>query len=387
MNRLRTHRNDLYELRFSPMCKPAGEVANLTQLESHTTRARTLMMWRIAEGIIQWGPREVELLYQATLDSISQAFDVFEYPISRYMLDARADVWEADLAPDCVKQAVESSAATTPDQPPTVSAGEPLLLAGEIAQLNDNSLLAPMQAALQAAELNASPWVAQSGALAYALGAWDVARAQATHVVEGIQRSNAKTVITDGPETAWALIKVYPALDVALPEGIAVKLLSVALDERLNPGRQNLGAVFVHDSRPACLIADRLANHLAILPGHGVLPPAASTSASGVSAQESDFGQGAVYDAPRRLLDAMGAQRIFGTWTRALAKTSGADDGLWLTYPDLAAGLARQRLDYAKGLGTTMLVSDSPLAVSYLACNVQDDDVKVRWLPELLVEG
>ena len=92
---LKTHIDDLYLLRFSAMCKPAGEVANLTQLESQTTRGRTLIMWRVAAGHLTWGPREVELMYQSTLDSISEAFDVFHYPISRYMLDARAEIFEA----------------------------------------------------------------------------------------------------------------------------------------------------------------------------------------------------------------------------------------------------------------------------------------------------
>jgi hypothetical protein len=79
------------------MCKPAAEVANLTQLESHTTRARTMMLWRIAEGLIEWTPCEVALVYESTLDSISEAFDVFHYPVSQYMLAARADIWEAGL--------------------------------------------------------------------------------------------------------------------------------------------------------------------------------------------------------------------------------------------------------------------------------------------------
>ena len=61
--RLESHKQALYELRFSTMCKPATEVANLTQLESHTVRARTLMFWRIAMGYLDWGPREAELTY------------------------------------------------------------------------------------------------------------------------------------------------------------------------------------------------------------------------------------------------------------------------------------------------------------------------------------
>ena len=131
MSRLEVYKKDLYELRFSPMCKPAGEVSNLTMLESHSTRGRVMMMWRVVQGIIPWDTREVELIYQSTLDSISQAFDVFEYPMSDYMLAARADIWEAGLAPECVKQVVD----TNNIPPPDVSMSDTLLLAGEIAQL------------------------------------------------------------------------------------------------------------------------------------------------------------------------------------------------------------------------------------------------------------
>lgn len=371
MARLNAYNQQLYELRFSPMTKPATEVSNLTQLESHTTRARTMMFWRITQGIIHWGQREVELLYQSTLDSISEAFDVFHYPISQIMLAARADVWDAGLAPECVRQAVAWAGSAGPEPDPAPAAST-LLLAGEIAQLPDTALLAPVQAALRAADISAAAWVVPTGALPYALGAWDAARAQARQVVAGIQQSGAQTIIADGPETAWALTKIYPALEIGWPENVTVKLLSAVLDERLTPSLapRHAETVFVHDSRPACLIADEMANNLAVMPGY--------------NEDEAAFGRGAVYEAPRRLLDALGASRVFRTWTRSLAKTSGADDGLWLTYPHLAAGLASQRLDYAERLGATLLVTDSPLAAAFLAKHATGRTLKVKLLAELL---
>ncbi|MEA3338312.1 MAG: hypothetical protein U9R25_20675 [Chloroflexota bacterium] len=368
MSHLQAYKNDLYELRFSPMCKPAAEVANLTQLESHTTRARMMMLWRIAEGLIEWTPREVALVYESTLDSISEAFDVFHYPVSQYMLAARADIWEAGLAPECVRQAVEASLTADFGAPDT---SETLLLAGEIAQLGDDTLLEPMKASAQTCGIEASAWVVATGALAYTLGAWDVASAQAKQIIAGIQASGAEIVIADGPETAWALTKIYPGLGLSLPEGVSVKLLSVALDERYDnqtgPIPEN-GPVLFHDSRPACLLAEEMANHLAIMPGY--------------LEDEAAFGVGAVFEAPRRLLDALPAQRVFGTWTRSLARTSGADDGLWMTYPHLAAGLAAQRLDYADNLGAETIITDSPLAASYLSKHTSGHSVGVKLLAE-----
>jgi hypothetical protein len=363
MSRLEIYEKDLYELRFSPMCKPAGEVANLTMLESHTVRARMMMLWRVATGLTAWGKREVELLYQTTLDSISEAFDIFHYPVSQIMLAARADVWEAGLVPESVARAVEIGSALVTDPPNS----ETVLVAGEIAQLNDERLLAPL---LKAAGPTVAAWVIPTGALAYALGVWEVAEAQAQAVVTGLKAGGAQTVIADGPETAWALTKIYPALGIDWPEEITVKLLSQVLAENDHGPKQAWGKILVHDSRPACLIAEAMANHRAILPGYLEL--------------EADFGQGVVYDAPRHVLDALGAERIFGNWTRSLAKTSGADDGLWLTYPHLAAGLAIQRLDFAERLGADLIVTDSPLAASFLHQHAFERAIRIKLLAEFV---
>jgi hypothetical protein len=117
MSHLEAYQKELFEIRFSPMCKPAGEVANFTQLESHMTRARMMMLWQIVKGQITWTPRRVELVYQSTLDSISEAFDMFHYPISDFMLAARADIWEAGLTPHSVKQVVRKNETFSARQP------------------------------------------------------------------------------------------------------------------------------------------------------------------------------------------------------------------------------------------------------------------------------
>lgn len=374
MSRLEAHKKELYELRFSPMCKPAAEVANLTQLESHTTRARTMMMWRIAEGHLEWGEREVELLYESTLDSISEAFDVFHYPISKYMLDARADAWEAGLAPTIVSNVVESSFTAKVTDPPLASGNKDLLLglAGEIFQCKNRSMLAAFELALQQSGVESAVWEVPTGALAYSLGARNIAKKQAVRVVEGIESSGAKTIVVDGPETAWALAKVYPSLGVDLPEDVSVKSVDAVLNETQATFKRMHGKLFYHDSRAAYLISEDQPSHLVVIPGY--------------REDETAFGGGAVYELPRQLLDKIGVEQVSGTWTRGLAKSCGADDGLWLTHPDLAAGLARQRLDYARQLGAVMLVTDSPLCASHLARSesVQEEDITVRWLPEII---
>lgn len=372
MSRLKQHQQALYELRFSPMTKPANEVAGLTQLESHTTRARTMIFWRVAAGLLQWGPREVEILYESTLDNISKAFDVFAYPIDRYMLDARADVWDAGLAPDNVLQAVAASESWQVDPPPTGLAGGTLLLGGELAAVRRFSplLMGQLEDALSTSGIDAAIWVAPTGAVPYVLGARDTAARQAQQVVTAIRESGATTLIVDGPETAWMLEHIYPELGHPLIETVALRLLSELLVE-CSPSQHEV-PVFVHDSRPAYELATQPANNLAVMPGY--------------QEDEADFGQGSVYDAPRHLVDAAGMYRVSGTWIRGLARTSGADDGLWLTYPKLAAGLARQRLDYAREQGAELIVTDSPLAVAFLTNQREEGDLPVVWLPALLLE-
>ncbi|MCG3211573.1 MAG: hypothetical protein FOGNACKC_05219 [Anaerolineae bacterium] len=370
MSHLQPFTQELYELRFSPQAKPVGEVSNLTQLESHTTRARIIMMWRAAHNMISWDPRSVELIYQSTLDSISEAFEIQHYAVSQYMLAARADIWEAGLAPEVVKKVVAGTEPLVTAAPEKHS--DTLLLAGEVAQLEDDSALEPLEAALRLAGVAATTWNTSTGVLAYVLGAWDVARKRAEHVVGGLKAAGITTVIADGPETAWILTKAYPALGVELPAGMSVKLLSAVLADKLTGTLDDigLGPVMVHDSRPACLIADAWPSNLAVMPGY--------------LANEAEFGKGKVFEAPRRLVDALGGKRLFGTYTRALAKTSGADDGLWQTYPKLAQGLAAQRLDYALHLGAKTIVTDSPLAAAYLKSQLAGRKLKIRLLAELL---
>jgi hypothetical protein len=159
---------------------------------------------------------------------------------------------------------------------------------------------------------------------------------------------------------------------VSIPSDIQINLLSSLLMTFSGPTSRVDGKIMYHDSRTAYLIAEGKPSHLAIMPGY--------------LRDEGAFGRGNVYEAPRRFLDQIGAERVFGTWTRGLAKSCGADDGLWLTYPQLAQGLARQRLDYAKSLGVGQIVTDSPLCADWMAGQATEADPLVSWLPEILLK-
>ncbi len=376
MKSLKEYNSFLVGCRFCPMCKPAGEVSNLTMLESHTTRARAMMLWRIATGIDTWNQRKVEILYQSTLDSISQAWCVNHYPVSEYIVAARSEVFCSGLAPAEVKQAVRS--AQNGYSTHQIVRSSVIFLASEVAEENLPGVYDPAMRVLERIGITAELVPAYTGVVHYALGDLEGAREHADALVNLLKEGNVRTVIADGPQTLWALTKVYPALGVSLPEEMMVTSLSevlvhAALEGDLPvPSGQEGKRVFFHDSRSAALVAESL--------------PLAEVIQPGYRGKEEALGKGKVYDAPRRLVDMMGMKRIYSVWSRSLSKSCGADDGLWMTYPDLAYGLAGQRLDEAKSLGSEVLVTDSVLCASHLSRSRREGDVPVMWLPALMAE-
>ncbi|MCI0621510.1 MAG: hypothetical protein L0387_07555 [Acidobacteria bacterium] len=370
-NLLSSHLDALSGCRFCPMCKPANEVAHLSLLESHSTRARAMMLWRVASGHAQWQRRQAELLYQSTLDSISQAWCICHYPVSDYVAAARAEVFEANLAPEVVRKSLERSVSENGN-----IKGEALLLAGEAAEWGVGDALTSALQALDQAGVSAQPARVPSGALAYCLGARQLAEQQARQVVKLILSAGATLIVADGPQTLWALRRLYPSLQVDIPQSVRITSLSELLAQTARQSNLKLPClngqkVVLHDSRCACLLADAMAQAIVLQPGY--------------AGPEEALGEGEVFDAPRYLVDAMEMQRVYSVWSRSLTRSCGADDGLWLTYPKLAAGLARQRLQEAKHLGAEMIISDSLLCAQHLRTCRSNEDVVVHWLPELLV--
>lgn len=357
--------------RFCPMCKPAAEVAGVTMMESHTTRARAMMLWRIAHGHAEWRSRDVELLYQSTLDSISQAWCVNHFPVSAYHLAARREVVAKGLAPEPVRQALARSSKKIAAAA-TVPRGATVLVGGEAAELGDAAAAEPARALLASLGVDALAVVASTGALAYTLGDEERARGELAGLAAALR--GAGLLIADGPETLLAL-RVLAGELLGSPFEAKVASLSELLAGRagaLEAALPRDAPVFVHDSRAAAALAEALADDQAIQPGF--------------RGPEETLGRGRVYEAPRELLDALGLRRTFSLWSRSLARSCGSDDGLWLTYPRLAEALARRRLAEARAGGAEVLVTDSLLAARWMGrfCGEAEEKTAVRWLPEIV---
>ena len=114
-------------------------------------------------------------------------------------------------------------------------------------------------------------------------------------------------------------------------------LASVLAEGRLRLPSYGGQKVFFHDSRSAFQLGERSARAEAIQPGY--------------RGPETMSGEGEVYEAPRRLLDAIGHDALLLRLVPRPEPQLGADDGLWRTYPGAGRSLAQARLARSHGLG------------------------------------
>jgi Fe-S oxidoreductase len=374
MKPLTSYKKFLDGCRFCLLCKPVAEVANVTHIESYTTKARAMILWRVASKIAEFTPRDVELIYQGTLDSISQAWCVNHYPVSEYMVASRAEIYSKGLAPKSVQDALKQDVLRNSELEPIKVSGDVILLASEACELGERDLILPALRVLKKAGISAEPALIQSGALAYSLGDFEKALAQAKQVLDMIKNSGVNKVLVDGPKTLCAVRYIYPLLGVTLPQNIEVTSLSEEISTAVKQGtlKNNSYAgkkIIFHDSRSACHVADEMSQDQAILPDF--------------QGPETVLGKGEVYEAPRRILDALGIKRIFSVWSRSLSKSCGVDDGLSITYPELAKELAQQSLQEAEKLGAEMIITDSLLCACHLKSIRHVNSIEIRWILDI----
>lgn len=334
--RLQTFEKYLYGCRFCPMCKPFGEVSNVTQLESHTTRLRGMFLWSVVKGYSSWTDRLVELMYETTLDSVSQAWCVSDYPVPEIILSARADIVDAGLAP---RQVVQY-------QPDSLPAHDDLLVLAardksDVLFYPGDALAAGLgDSALSALRVLRSAQVSvglveppnDSGALALCLGLRDLARKQAAGLLDSLE--GCAELIVDGPLSLWMFEFGLPSLDLAFPESLAVTPLPALLLRLIREGRLKppalaqkaylLGSEFSRLTKPGFQPLQRLA---AQVPDLQVLEP----------------------------LDGL-----------ELADGSGVGGGLHITAPDLAEQVSSQRIEDALASSAEILITDSPLDAEHL---------------------
>jgi hypothetical protein len=213
------------------------------------------------------------------------------------------------------------------------------------------------------------------GLVRHCLGDVTGAAAAAERMAGEIKASQPKRIVADSQDTYYALTRLFPGWGISLPERAGVlSLAEYCGEEETRAGGRDLEGkkVFVHDSRACIALADKL-------PSDEVIQP-------GFAGPEEALGTGRVYDDVRRIVDSSGGKRVFSVWSRCMSKTSGADDGLALTYPALARRLASYRFQQAQAAGAETVVADSLAAVTLWETLSEGEryGLAFAWWPEML---
>lgn len=365
---------ELEGCRFCPMCKPAAEVANITQFESHTTRARAIFLWREASGFAPLTDRETEILYESTLDGISEAWCVSHYRVSEYTRAARKALVERDQVPDAVRAVVDA-----PVYEPCVPTSDTVLFvdtpAVTAAATNANGHDTDTgRSDAYSNALNLPPaWRADSGVSLYWLGADRAAKERLTRMIDAL--GGVVTVVAAGATEQFALTGMARELGIEFPTTLEVLPLATWLSRRTDlTARYERLHAFFHDSRAAMKLSREKAGDAAIQPSF--------------DGPEEALGTGEVYDAPRVVLERAGYSLRFVRWQRSFTRTSGADDSLDLVYPELSDRLADARIRYLTEHGVRLVVTDSQAARDVLsrAAVRLGLETTVVWLPDAFLK-
>ncbi len=328
--------------RFCPMCKPASDTLNSTFIESLSTRARAMIIWRVLNGERDYTPKEAELLYRTNLDGVSEAFCVDHYPVSDYLLAAREDIVTSGVVPPPVKRILDREYKTE-----IAPKGEVILFA-EGVELDFDRAWA--KAAELGNKIDAGIIGAYTGYVPYVLGSRDKAVAEARSFIDTLVGAGVTTLVAPGPESYYTFTKLYQGLGVDLPVEV------IPLTRLLFSGSGVSGVegkkVFFHDARASYHLRDCDPDEIVIQPDF--------------FGPERLLGDGEVYELPRKALEKGGADLVFSVWSRGLANAMGNDEGLSMIYPKLAETVTRRRLQQIADLGAELVVTDSLATVVYL---------------------
>ena len=331
--------NYLYACRFCTMCKPFGEVSCVTKDETHSTRIRAMLLWRVATGKAPWDANISQVVYQCSLNTVNQAWCLDRVPVPRYILAAREDLCQAGFAPDVVKDYSIPSGDSIAEKlaPYTNPRAEVLLYPGDALAAGDpDSAISALKLISKLGISAGLPGkLFDSGGLAYCLGRTDLLREQASQVLGSFE--GATLVIVDGPLSMWALSTVYSSLGVPLPPNIQFSLLTDWLIEQ----RLNTRLSFPEMPERVYLVGSEFSRLLK----------------DGVGSYESF----------RKLIETVPGLVLIEPVDRLeLAHSSGAGGGLHLVNSDLALAVSRQRVEEALQANACWLVTDSPLDAAQL---------------------
>ena len=341
--------------RFCTMCTPYGEVRNLKQDEPHSTRIRALILWRILKGHAEWNEDVGKLLYESTLDSVSQSWCISDYPVPEYILAARADIFDTGLAPESVTTYTLRDDQSFRERlsPYAKDSSEIVFYPGDALAAKDvhNAQIILELLKDHDQEVALPSKIFPSGGIAHCLGRHDLVGGLVEEVIEDLRRYSK--ILVDGPLTFWMLSIVYPNYGIHLPEGVEIQgLHSYLLD---------------------------------LLPDDVYSVPSMTEKTFLVGSEFSRL-QDLGYEPFWKLLQKVqGLDLIEPDGGLDYADSSGVGGALHISFPELAQRVSLARIDEACQVGADFILCDSPLDAAHLR-QVSNGRIKIKTVPELFFE-
>jgi len=329
--------------RYCWMCRHVCPTGFVTKKETHTPHGYALLIASATRGVSTWNADTVDALYHCADCGCCESHCATHQPLPEAVVGARAGLAEAGLAPAAaveVKARLDrwGSVHGDPGTRPAPAVGPVGLFVGDLPAGHT----ATIDAALQLLSRAGLPAVMvgtgrSTGLDASSLGFIDTARALAAAVLADVEASTCTQLLVLAPGDRFAFERAYTTrLGVTWPQSVRVREVTAALAEAHASGTLRFQAPA--DTRPW---AYQEPDH-AVRVGERPWPRQLLTAALGAANE-------------RRLLR-----------RDERAHPCGTAGGLELTQPQLAAGLAAARLEDARNVGATRLVTEDPACVRLL---------------------
>lgn len=351
----------LESCRFCLMCRHVDPVSHVTHNEALTPHGIALVATSQKRGLIDWNEESVGVIYSDVDGGNARAHCVTNKPFSEAVAAVKAEIAAKGFASQSVydvhNKLVQYHSPYGQDRlEPTKQKSDVALFVGDEAHYLWPSAIEAALRLLKA--LGHKPITIgrgrSNGSLASSLGFPELAEEQAKGVLEEIQSTNAKQVITLCMGDTFALTQLYPErLGVSLPKNIQVTDVLSLLVNAL--AKKKLSFKLSKDKSPYAYVD----------PTHAVRVPNR-------------------FDAPRTLLKSVlpgEVRELF--WRRERAHPVGST-AIQFTSPELAEKLTRTRLEDAAQTGAKHLYCEDPATLYHLNKYTKEYGFQVNGLYELL---
>jgi Fe-S oxidoreductase len=351
----------LESCRFCLMCRHIDPVSHVTFNEALTPHGIALTATSQKRGLVQWNEESVNVLYSDVDGGNARAHCVTSKPFSEGVAAVKADIATKGLAPRGVyevhKRLLEYySPYGQARLEPNKQKGDVALFMGDEAHYLWPTAIDAALKLLKA--LGLKPVVVgrghSNGFFASSLGFPELAEAQAKAVVDEIQGSSAKQVITLSVGDTFTLTQLYSErLGISLPKAIQITDVLSLLAHALAKKKISFRA------------SKEKSSYAYVDPTHAVRVPSR-------------------FDAPRTLLKTVlssEAKELF--WRRDRAHPVGST-AVQFTNPELAEKLTRARLEDAKGTGASVVYCEDPATLYHLSNYAKEYKLEVKGMYEFL---